>query len=45
VDETGRMSVYEVSVFDGDRRIALFRGIGYKLENASTGSPDVYPRE
>jgi len=31
VDETGLLSVYEVSVFDGDRCIALFRGIGHKL--------------
>jgi acyl-CoA thioesterase len=45
VDETGRMSVYEVSVFDGDRRIALFRGIGYKLKDPPSGSPDASLRE
>lgn len=38
VDGTGLLSIYEVSVFDGDRRIALFRGIGHKLEDVT---PDV----
>jgi acyl-CoA thioesterase len=45
VDETGLMSVYEVSVFDGDRLVALFRGIGHKLEDAPSGSVDAVCRE
>jgi acyl-CoA thioesterase len=40
VDETGSLSVYEVSVFDGDRFVALFRGIGHKLEDFPPADED-----
>lgn len=45
VDETGLLSVYEVSVFDGDRRIASFRGVGHRLEDAPSGSPEARRRK
>jgi acyl-CoA thioesterase len=45
VDETGLLSVYEVSVFDGDRCIALFRGVGHKLEDAPPDARHALCRE
>ncbi|MDG6256979.1 MAG: hotdog fold thioesterase [Methanomicrobiaceae archaeon] len=40
VDETGLLSIYEVSVFDGDRCIALFRGVGHKIDDVPPAAGD-----